>query len=216
MLVELNEPKTAEEAVRRAIDVRRRLMGGAPKRVNVITEIRSRPRQYLPVEPTRAERQKLEAEAFLADRRAEAREAFALRRANAARKASAREDALRRSVLDQLDRVRFTDPVIHPSDVALITQSVHGVTLAELSSPNRARSLVDKRHAAMWVARRLTDWSFPQIGDFFGGRDHTTVIHAVHRVDEAIERGLEVGMLALNLLQAVKDAFGSSIEEGNS
>ncbi|MDP9405394.1 MAG: chromosomal replication initiator protein DnaA [Actinomycetota bacterium] len=58
------------------------------------------------------------------------------------------------------------------------TATYFGLTLDELCSPNRTRHLVNARQIAMYLTRELTDWSLPKIGQAFGGRDHTTVMHA--------------------------------------
>jgi len=52
----------------------------------------------------------------------------------------------------------------------------------QLQSRSRTRNLVHARQIAMYVCRELTDLSYPQIGREFGGRDHTTVIHAYEKV----------------------------------
>ena len=59
-----------------------------------------------------------------------------------------------------------------------------GLKQADLISPGRARVLARPRQAAMWLAKQLTTRSLPDIGRRFGGRDHTTVLHAVRRIDE--------------------------------
>jgi chromosomal replication initiator protein len=62
------------------------------------------------------------------------------------------------------------------------TAAYFGVTIDELRSHNRSRSLVQARQIAMYLVRDLTDLSLPKIGEAFGGRDHTTVIHAMQKV----------------------------------
>lgn len=62
----------------------------------------------------------------------------------------------------------------------------YGITSVELISHRRAQRLVRARHVAMWLCCRLTPASTPVIGRCFGGRDHTTVLHAVRRIDAAI------------------------------
>ena len=56
--------------------------------------------------------------------------------------------------------------------------------LGDLLSARRAREVARPRQVAMWLAKRLTPRSLPEIGRRFGGRDHTTVMHAVKRIDE--------------------------------
>jgi len=62
------------------------------------------------------------------------------------------------------------------------TASYLGFTLDELCSGSRTRQLVNARQIAMYLTRELTDLSLPKIGEAFGGRDHTTVIHANKKI----------------------------------
>ena len=56
------------------------------------------------------------------------------------------------------------------------------LTVADLCSPSRNRQLVTARQIAMYLARELTELSLPVIGKAFGGRDHTTVMHANRKI----------------------------------
>jgi len=60
----------------------------------------------------------------------------------------------------------------------------YSIKLAELLSARRAREVARPRQVAMYLAKKLTQRSLPEIGRRFGGRDHTTVLHAVKRIDE--------------------------------
>jgi len=60
----------------------------------------------------------------------------------------------------------------------------YGIHLNELLSKKRNKQLVYPRHVAMYLCRKLTDASFPLIGDQFGGRDHTTVMHGVEKIEK--------------------------------
>lgn len=66
------------------------------------------------------------------------------------------------------------------------TANYLGFTLDELCSASRTRSLVNARQIAMFLTRDLTDLSLPKIGEAFGGRDHTTVLHAVKKITALI------------------------------
>jgi chromosomal replication initiator protein len=61
------------------------------------------------------------------------------------------------------------------------------IKLAEMTSSRRARIVARPRQVAMYLAKQLTSRSLPEIGRKFGGRDHTTVIHAVKKIEELIE-----------------------------
>jgi chromosomal replication initiator protein len=70
------------------------------------------------------------------------------------------------------------------------TSNKFGIPVPEIVGPNRRRQLVTARQVAMYAARDLTDLSYPAIADAFGGRDHTTIIHAVRKVSDLMaERG---------------------------
>ncbi|MEI7713430.1 MAG: chromosomal replication initiator protein DnaA [Rhodospirillales bacterium] len=64
----------------------------------------------------------------------------------------------------------------------------YGIRLTDMSSSRRARQVARPRQVAMYLAKQLTSRSLPEIGRRFGNRDHTTVIHAVSRVSELMER----------------------------
>ncbi len=58
------------------------------------------------------------------------------------------------------------------------------IKIADMYSKKRTRNIARPRQLAMYLARELTDLSFPEIGQAFGGRDHTTVLHACHKIEE--------------------------------
>lgn len=74
-----------------------------------------------------------------------------------------------------------------------------GVTYLDLISDRRGRAIARPRQVAMWLARHLTVHSIPEIGRYFGGRDHTTVLHALKVVEKAVEAGDEWGKAAHEL-----------------
>jgi chromosomal replication initiator protein len=62
------------------------------------------------------------------------------------------------------------------------------IRITDMSSARRARNVARPRQVAMYLAKQLTQRSLPDIGRRFGGRDHTTVMHAVSRVGELMSR----------------------------
>jgi chromosomal replication initiator protein len=57
-----------------------------------------------------------------------------------------------------------------------------GVTMDELCGPGKTKALAQSRQIAMYLCRELTELSLPRIGASFGGKDHTTVMHAVKKI----------------------------------
>jgi chromosomal replication initiator protein len=78
------------------------------------------------------------------------------------------------------------------------------IKVADLFSKKRTRAIARPRQLAMWLCREVTSHSFPEIGDAFGGRDHTTVIHAVKTIDSLRLKENELNHDLHVLLQVLK------------
>ena len=72
------------------------------------------------------------------------------------------------------------------------TCEVFNFTLDQITGGSRRRPLVDARQIAMYVTRNMTDLSYPEIGRAFGNRDHTTVIHAVRKIEHHMTERKEI------------------------
>lgn len=77
------------------------------------------------------------------------------------------------------------------------------IKIADLLSPRRSRSVARPRQVAMALSKELTSHSLPEIGDSFGGRDHTTVLHACRKVKELREGSTEIEEDYQNLLRSL-------------
>lgn len=77
------------------------------------------------------------------------------------------------------------------------------IRVADLNSKGRTRSIAQPRQIAMALAKELTNHSLPEIGDAFGGRDHTTVMHACRKVQELRASNAQVDEDYLNLLRTL-------------
>jgi chromosomal replication initiator protein len=81
-----------------------------------------------------------------------------------------------------------------------------GMSLQELTGDRRSQSIVYPRQVAMYLCRELTDSSLPKIGKKFGGRDHTTVIHATSKIAKLIREDRSVYNLVQELTARIKQA----------
>jgi chromosomal replication initiator protein len=63
-----------------------------------------------------------------------------------------------------------------------------GVSLVDLKTRRRNKTIVLPRQVAMYLSRELTDLSLPEIGNFFGGKDHTTVLHSYNKIKEGLSK----------------------------
>ncbi len=75
-----------------------------------------------------------------------------------------------------------TGPEITAPAIMLETAKFYSVSIDDLTGQSRSRTLVTARQVAMYLCRELTDLSLPKIGELFGGRDHTTVMHADRKI----------------------------------
>ena len=73
-------------------------------------------------------------------------------------------------------------PDITATTIMAVTAEYFGVTIEDLTGGSRTRVLVQARQIAMYLCRELTELSLPKIGQTFGGRDHTTVMHAERKI----------------------------------
>ncbi len=80
------------------------------------------------------------------------------------------------------------------------------VTLDQLTGDRRSQNIVYPRQVAMYLSRELTDSSLPKIGKEFGGRDHTTVIHATSKIARKIREDRSVYNLVQELTARIKHA----------
>jgi chromosomal replication initiator protein len=79
----------------------------------------------------------------------------------------------------------------------------YSIKMPDLLSKRRSRSVARPRQVAMALAKELTNHSLPEIGDAFGGRDHTTVLHACRKVKELQEENAEIREDYKSLLRAL-------------
>jgi chromosomal replication initiator protein len=82
------------------------------------------------------------------------------------------------------DLLRANDRRVSIEEIQRRVAEHFNIKLADMQSPRRARTVARPRQIAMYLAKQLTTRSLPEIGRKFGGRDHTTVMHAVKKVEE--------------------------------
>lgn len=96
-------------------------------------------------------------------------------------------------------------PVTIPTILETVAQRF-GTRVADIQGRKRSKVMTQPRHISMYLARRLTGLSLEQIGGYFGGRDHTTVLHASRAVAEQISQDAELRHLVDEIALEVKNA----------
>ena len=90
------------------------------------------------------------------------------------------------------DFINYNNKSINVESIQNMVASYFNLNLQEMLSPRRSRSLARPRQIAMYLAKQHTTNSLPDIGRKFSNRDHTTVIHAVKKIDELIKNDNEI------------------------
>ncbi|MBV8295904.1 MAG: chromosomal replication initiator protein DnaA [Acidimicrobiia bacterium] len=93
---------------------------------------------------------------------------------------------------------------ITPRRILDATSEMFGFTIDELAGKSRSRPLVTARQIGMYVFRELTDFSYPAIAREFGGRDHTTVIHAVEKISTQMKERRVIYDQVTELIHRIK------------
>ena len=84
-------------------------------------------------------------------------------------------------------------------DIQRVVAEHYRVTVSDMLSKRRSRTVVWPRHVAIYLTKELTNYSLPEIGKSFGGRDHTTVLHAYRKIRDAKESNVELAEDCRNL-----------------
>jgi chromosomal replication initiator protein len=99
------------------------------------------------------------------------------------------------------DLLALQDKQVSLDNIKRIVAEYYKIKLAELMSKRRSRSIARPRQVAMALSKELTNHSLPEIGDSFGGRDHTTVLHACRKIKELRETTSDIREDYKNLLR---------------
>ena len=106
---------------------------------------------------------------------------------------------------------RYLGPVLAEEPQAPSTETIlqtvanfYNIKVSDLKGQRRLKQLVRPRHVAMYLVRKNTELSFPEIGRFFGGRDHATVQHACKKIKSEIARDADLR----NAIQTLERSLG--------
>ncbi|AZR74303.1 chromosomal replication initiation protein DnaA [Anoxybacter fermentans] len=108
------------------------------------------------------------------------------------------------------DALKDILPAAKPREISIrliqeVVTEYYGLKLKDMTSKSRIQSIAFPRQVAMYLSRELTDASLPQIGEEFGGRDHTTVIHAHNKIAEKIEKDSSFRNTINKIIEKIKN-----------
>ncbi len=85
------------------------------------------------------------------------------------------------------DSVEEEEKKINMDQIQRLVADYFNIKVSDLRSKSRTKSVAEPRQIAMYLVRTLTTHSYPEIGDYFGGRDHTTVLHACQKISKDVD-----------------------------
>ncbi|MBL8764610.1 MAG: chromosomal replication initiator protein DnaA [Phycisphaerae bacterium] len=112
--------------------------------------------------------------------------------------------ALARHALGEREPSGGPEPRIQIQTIINAVTSFYGVKMTDLQSKRRQRSIALPRQLCMFLARRHTRFSLEEIGGYFGGRDHTTVMHAIRTIEHKREADAEFGAVVRSLEDTIR------------
>lgn len=101
------------------------------------------------------------------------------------------------------DLLALQDRQISLDNIQRTVSEYYKIKVSDMMSKRRSRSVARPRQVAMALAKELTNHSLPEIGDSFGGRDHTTVLHACRKIKELRETDADIREDCKNLLRSL-------------
>nr|WP_045856401.1 chromosomal replication initiator protein DnaA [Teredinibacter purpureus] len=101
------------------------------------------------------------------------------------------------------DLLALQDRLVSIDNIQRVVAEYYKIKVSDLHSKRRSRSVARPRQVAMYLSKDLTHHSLPEIGDAFGGRDHTTVLHACRKIKELQESDADIREDVKNLLRTL-------------
>jgi chromosomal replication initiator protein len=95
--------------------------------------------------------------------------------------------------------------IITIQDIQQKVGEFYGLKMDEFKARKRTKAVAFPRQVAMYLSRELTDYSLPKIGEAFGGRDHTTVIHAHEKISSSIQQDQELYKIIQSITEKIKN-----------
>ena len=95
--------------------------------------------------------------------------------------------------------------IITAYDIQEAVSSYFDIKIEDIKSKKRTKNIAFPRQIAMYLCREFTDLSFPQIGAAFGGKDHTTILHAANKIKNDLKNNMELERIIKDITKNIKE-----------
>ena len=93
---------------------------------------------------------------------------------------------------------------ITPERIQEVVARYYNISPEDITGSKRSNAIAKPRQIAMYLSRQLLDMSLPKLGEHFGGRDHTTVIHGINKVQESLKTDKNLQSVIFELENRIK------------
>ena len=100
-----------------------------------------------------------------------------------------------------------TNSAITPAVIIDHVAQYHNITVEQLKSKKKEAPIVKPRQQAMYLIRDLTSLSLPEIGNAMGGKNHTTVLHSIKRVEDDMKKDPAIAKTIAELTENIKKSY---------
>jgi len=111
-------------------------------------------------------------------------------------------------ITQDLLRDTFSSPLSGTITVETVQKVVadhFNISISDIKGKKHEKKIAIPRHIAVYISRNLTEYSFPELGNEFGGRDHTTIMHSYEKVEEQIKTDTSLNSTIQQLIREIKD-----------
>ncbi|WP_155952500.1 helix-turn-helix domain-containing protein [Pseudobutyrivibrio sp. LB2011] len=109
--------------------------------------------------------------------------------------------------------VQATNEGFTIENIKRVVSDYFNLTTEQIESNNRSSLVVRARQIAIYICKKYTDSYYQAIGQAFGGRDHSVIIHAVNRVEDELAKDEQTNTLVLNIVERIKNNENNSADD---
>ena len=121
-------------------------------------------------------------------------------------------DIIKKPLTIEIAQDQLRDMINQPSSGTITIETIqkvvadhYNISISDIKSKKKPQKYVFPRQIAVYIARQITEYSFPEIGNEFGGRDHTTIMHSFEKIENALKTDSALNSTIQLLIREIKD-----------
>lgn len=121
-------------------------------------------------------------------------------------------DIIKKPLTIEIAQDQLRDMINQPSSGTITIETIqkvvadhYNISISDIKSKKKPQKYVFPRQIAVYISRQITEYSFPEIGNEFGGRDHTTIMHSFEKIENAVKTDSALNSTIQLLIREIKD-----------